>query len=889
MFDPYEKWLGIPVDQRPVDHYQLLDVDPDEDDLEVIQEAVDRRTAKVQRHEEKHPELCARILKEIEQAGATLFNPAKRKRYDAELRSAPAGKSARKAKEDARITAKPRRDAGKTAQSRAKQVDEDEAPAPRRLWLWLVLGGAAACLLMCGTAGGVGIWWFTRPATPPTVPVALAPPNNPEPPPAPPPAEKQPEPPKPAPPKADPEPKPAPPPTPAPPPPTKPPEPKPAPPPKAAKFPVPSAEDQAIAEKDLRALYKADYAKADKLALAAKLLQPGRENRKDPPAWYVLLREARDLAVQGNGARLAAEAIREMDQFFEVDGVALQLKALGAIGQAPNAPAAAAVAETALALASRAVDDDHYDDAGKLLATADTALSAAAKSKKQAKSVEKHVKLVEERKTQLTDLTKQHQSYVQARDKLKQAPDATDANLTVGRHLCLFHDRWDEGLPYLAKGANKALQSVAKQDLARPAAADQQLKLANAWWEQSDAQVGREQLNLRRRARFWYETASAGAPPAERTKIDQRIKQVDDAETARLTRLSGGSFYGRGLEDRVLLLREGGGTMKSEQAIERGLEWLLKHQAPSGMWSNDAFGAFCKCGDPGHKFDVAGTAFGLLPFLGVGQTHKSGPNAKAIYKGLAFLLGSQKKEGHFSDNMYENALATIVVCEAYGLTRDPQLRASAQGALAYIVRGQNSAGGWGYAPNNQKSDTSVTGWQFTALKAGVYAGLTVPPSSFEQLGRFLDTMEDPSGIGYGYNAPGAGRSTSAVGLLCREFLGWGPSYPRLIKGIKQLQQPENFPTKDKISIYFIFYATQAFHHAGGKNWEAWNPKVRDLLVELQDAGAANPHQAGSWSPSGDDFAAQGGRLMFTSLALITLEVYYYHVPLFNHGAAVLLE
>jgi hypothetical protein len=547
------------------------------------------------------------------------------------------------------------------------------------------------------------------------------------------------------------------------------------------------------------------------------------------------------------------------------------------------------VVETALAQASRAVDDDNYDAAGKLIATADTALAAVAKNKKQQKAVEKHVKVVDDRKRQLPDLVKQHETFLVAQKKLKQAPDAPDANITVGRHLCYFHGRWDEGLPFLSKGGNVAIKTAATQDLARPAAVDGQLKVANAWWELSDGQEGREQLNLRRRAKYWYERAGEGAAKADQATIERRIKQVDDAEAARLVRLVPGSFYGRGLEDRVLLLREGGGTMRSEQAIERGLQWLLKHQTPSGMWSNDAFGAFCNCGNPGHKFDIAGTAFGLLPFLGVGQTHNSGPNAKAITRGLGYLLGNQKKEGHFSDNMYENALATIVVCEAYGMTRDPQLKPRAQGALAYIVRAQNSGGGWGYSPNSQKSDTSVTGWQFTALKAGVYAGLTVPPATFELLGRFLDTMEDPSGLGYGYNTPGAGRSTSAVGLLCREFLGWGPTNPRLAKGVKHLLQPDNIPTKDKISIYFIFYAGQAIHHAGGKHWESWNPKVRDLLIELQDNGGERPHQEGSWSPLNDDFAAQGGRLMFTSLALITLEVYYYHVPLYNHGAAVLLE
>lgn len=130
---------------------------------------------------------------------------------------------------------------------------------------------------------------------------------------------------------------------------------------------------------------------------------------------------------------------------------------------------------------------------------------------------------------------------------------------------------------------------------------------------------------------------------------------------------------------------------------------------------------------------------------------------------------------------------------------------------------------------------------------------------------------------------------SAAGLLCREYLGWWPSHPGLAKAMTPLTQ--NFVTKEQPSIYYLFYATQLMHHAGGEAWESWNPRVRDFLIETQDRGqqAGHEHQKGSWSPRGDDFAAQGGRLMFTSLALLTLEVYYYSVPLNGYGPAVLQD
>jgi hypothetical protein len=159
------------------------------------------------------------------------------------------------------------------------------------------------------------------------------------------------------------------------------------------------------------------------------------------------------------------------------------------------------------------------------------------------------------------------------------------------------------------------------------------------------------------------------------------------------------------------------------------------------------------------------------------------------------------------------------------------------------------------------------------------------------MGVFLDQVADPSGMGYGYNTPGAGRATSATGLLCREYLGVSPNNPGVAKGITNLLQPHNFVTKEKPSIYFLFYTSQVMHHAGGDPWEDWNPKVRELLIDLQDQGndIGLGHQKGSWSPRGDEWAVQGGRLMFTSLALLTLEVYYYHIPLNGYGPAVLQE
>ena len=87
MFDPYRKWLGIPEDQRPPTHYQLLGITPDEQDLDVIEAAVLRQSSFVRNFQAgQHAEEAARVLNEIAAARICLVDRQKRAKYDAELR-----------------------------------------------------------------------------------------------------------------------------------------------------------------------------------------------------------------------------------------------------------------------------------------------------------------------------------------------------------------------------------------------------------------------------------------------------------------------------------------------------------------------------------------------------------------------------------------------------------------------------------------------------------------------------------------------------------------------------------------------------------------------------------------------------------------------------------
>jgi hypothetical protein len=86
-FDPYLKWFGIPLRDRPVHHYRLLAIELFEADAEVIENAADQRMAHLKRFNTgKHSALAEGLLNEVAAARVCLLNPAKKASYDEELR-----------------------------------------------------------------------------------------------------------------------------------------------------------------------------------------------------------------------------------------------------------------------------------------------------------------------------------------------------------------------------------------------------------------------------------------------------------------------------------------------------------------------------------------------------------------------------------------------------------------------------------------------------------------------------------------------------------------------------------------------------------------------------------------------------------------------------------
>lgn len=342
----------------------------------------------------------------------------------------------------------------------------------------------------------------------------------------------------------------------------------------------------------------------------------------------------------------------------------------------------------------------------------------------------------------------------------------------------------------------------------------------------------------------------------------------------------------RNADARKAAARTLGGSDESEEAVERGLEWLVRHQHADGHWSlHDIAGDGIQPRDNGSfHSDTAATGLALLAFLGAGYTHESDKFQEVVSRGMQWLLSRQKPNGDlFSDKtefvwFYSHGIASIALCEAYGLTKDPALQEPAQRALDFIVQSQHPQfGGWRYQPRFE-TDTSVSGWQLMALKSGEMAGLKVPPAAYGGVRQWLAKVRRTGGQFAYHPSKPVTPAMTAEGLLMRQYLGATRDDGELIDGANYLRV--RTPDSGQRDAYYWYYATQVMFHMQGEYWSEWNNHLRDLLVSTQSTSGSS---GGSWdpqTPTREKWASAGGRHYLTCLNLLMLEVYYRHLPLY---------
>ena len=321
------------------------------------------------------------------------------------------------------------------------------------------------------------------------------------------------------------------------------------------------------------------------------------------------------------------------------------------------------------------------------------------------------------------------------------------------------------------------------------------------------------------------------------------------------------------------VIQQLGGSDGTEKAIRASLRWLAQNQEEDGRWDSRKHGAK-------GRFDTGNAGLALLCFYGWGARHdRDGEYRDNVEKALDYLLRIQKEDGDLSGRgkMYCHSIASIALCEAYGISKDKRLREPAERSIAYTLAAQSkSKGGWRYDPG-EDSDTSITGWQYMALHSARLAGLKVPEENFERARKWLDTAGGGKHGGlYGYQGPGVKwPAMIATGMFCRQLDLVAPTSPMQMESAQQLKMTPM--KKRQPDYYYIYYATLALYQHQGPIWRDWNVSLKNVLPNLQEKTGS---LEGSWNPS-RGLAGTGGRVTSTALATLSLEVYYRILPIYG--------
>lgn len=325
------------------------------------------------------------------------------------------------------------------------------------------------------------------------------------------------------------------------------------------------------------------------------------------------------------------------------------------------------------------------------------------------------------------------------------------------------------------------------------------------------------------------------------------------------------------------VMKKLGGSEQTEAAIDRGLAYLANVQEEDGRWDIRKGG-----GQNGH--DVGATAFALLSFYGRGERHdKECKYRDAVARGLKWLLAQQDRaSGDLrgprpqQNAMYDHGIASLALIEAYGVTKDSDLRPRAIAAIEFISNSQHVEGGWRYRPN-ERGDLSATGWYIMALTSARMSGLPVPDKTFDGAVKFLNFVSGGEhGGSYGYTDPPGRRQSNrhgmdAAGFFCSQLLGVSPNTAKAWESAGIL---DKVSTNDR-DLYYQYYATIASYQHQGPLWRSWREKMQAQFVQAQQ-------KDGSWQPGGNHGGAMG-RAVGTAITVLCLEAHYRYTPLYGLG------
>jgi hypothetical protein len=289
----------------------------------------------------------------------------------------------------------------------------------------------------------------------------------------------------------------------------------------AGKDNIPSDADQAGARKMLKEIFAEQYADSGmqgKQTLARALLGSAKDLKDDSSGRYVMLSDARDLAVDAGDCATAMEAGTLLGQSYAMDEEAIKITTLVALAPRVKPQDTQLLINVSLPFARQLIEAEEFEKAGQVV----TAIVQI-----MAKSTDRiFLAEIKEPVRELQAIMQSREQIVGMIAKLHVNPLDPAANLEVGKFYCFSRGNWEKGLPLLAKGSDMTLALLAKQDIASKDAKEIPISLPEGWWQLGQQATQPTRRFVLERAAYWYRKGLPAMTGLSKTLVEKRLAEM---------------------------------------------------------------------------------------------------------------------------------------------------------------------------------------------------------------------------------------------------------------------------------------------------------------------------------------------------------------------------
>ncbi|MBP3405134.1 MAG: hypothetical protein J6N18_03450 [Kiritimatiellae bacterium] len=331
---------------------------------------------------------------------------------------------------------------------------------------------------------------------------------------------------------------------------------------------------------------------------------------------------------------------------------------------------------------------------------------------------------------------------------------------------------------------------------------------------------------------------------------------------------------------RARSLAKFGGDAETERCVMRALRWLKTQQRPDGSWA-------------GRSGTLNMTGFVVLTYLSRGIKPGADPEfGETLRKGVEYLMR----------NRHKDAIALAALAEAYGLSRNPNIRQIVEQSLNDLAD-QMKETIWGPHRDGSKAkeprDLTKLTFYVMALRSAQLSRFKIP-----NLQKGLDKLRE--GFLHQANKKHGGFSSAfygppklnyprimmwhyMLGVVGMQYVGAGdnPVIDKTLGILMDEWEPPTLTTTD-ISCCPVranYWATMVFfnYFEGDKRWFDWNNKMKAVYKRGQHKEVGKyqdhrgmPQEIGYWTCEDMHIGTQP--IATTCYVALQLMVYYRYLP-----------